>query len=92
MHRVCVHEKTHGIARSAASSSRPAASGRDTGREPIVEQRELVERRERAEEARELRVVPDDRAVERVRRPRDRLDRLARPIGRLAHERGSGTP
>ena len=35
MHRVCVHEKTHGIARSAASSLGAAASGRDTGREPI---------------------------------------------------------
>ena len=33
--RFCVHAKTHGIARSASSSLRPAASGRETGREPI---------------------------------------------------------
>ena len=35
MQRVCVHENTHGIARSASSSPVPDASGRDAGRDPI---------------------------------------------------------
>ena len=35
MQRVCVHENTHGIARSASSSPVPGASGRGRGREPI---------------------------------------------------------
>ena len=49
--RFCVHAKTQGIARSELA--RPAAVGRDRPGGAIFQQRELVDRREAAEERRE---------------------------------------
>ena len=60
----------------------PAASGRDTGREPSVEQRELVERRERAQEARA--------APGRPTRPRGRARAAARETASIVSRAPSG--
>ena len=53
-----------------------------------LEQRELVDRREGAEEGREAGVVPDERAVRGLRARREVVDQLARARGRLGAGRG----
>ena len=90
MQRVCVHANTHGIARSASSSPAPAASGRDAGREPISSSVSSSSGVKRPQEARQLRVVPDDRPVERAAPPRrrPRSSRARRPAPRATR---SGT-
>ena len=96
MQRVCVQAKTQGIARSAVSSSRPPASGRLARARAEVEERELVERGERAEEAGERLVLPHDGAIVGMGDARHELDRLAGPVRRFAHhavrERGQQRP
>ena len=58
--RFCVHANTHGIARSDSTS---LDLRRDGGREPMLSWRQLGDRRDLGEEAQELRVVVDERAV-----------------------------
>ena len=68
--RFCVQAKTHGMARSAASSPRPSRPARRRPRADL-EQRELVDRREGAEERGQNVVLVDERAVgARARAPR----------------------
>ena len=62
--RFCVHENTHGIARSPDSSPPPAGPSRRPRAD--LEQRELVDRREAVEERRE-RLVVHERRVGLVR-------------------------
>ena len=96
MQRVCVQAKTQGIARSCRELVAAAGLRTPGGARAQVEERELVERGERAEEAGERLVLPHDGAIVGMGHARHELDRLAGPVRRFAHhavrERGQQRP